>query len=83
MCVKNVNETSSESGYSSEEDIFLGNYCDLCRKIISGPRTALLAHLGTIHTDVPLQKLGEKVRMSELHIIVKVRKLAIQRFLKQ
>ena len=81
MCNKKIIETSSESGYSSEEEIFVGNFCNFCQKKIGGPRTALVAHLGTKHTNIPINVISEKIRMSELHLMLKVRKLAIQRFL--
>ena len=81
ICNENFNMYSSESGYSSGEELLPRNYCEFCRKNIGGPRSALIGHLGTRHTNVPLQKLGEKIRLGELHLVVKVRNLAIQRFL--
>ena len=81
MCNKKFIENSSESGYSSEEEIFPENFCTFCQKKIGGPRTALVAHLGTKHTNIPINEISEELRMSEFHLMLKVRKLAIQRFL--
>ena len=73
---------SSDSGFSSDEEQNLkSNFCKLCQKKLSGPRTALLAHLGTNHVHENLFEIGKELGMKELHLIVNIRYRTINRLL--
>ena len=75
-------EISSDSGFSSDEEQNLtSNFCKICQKKLSGPRTALLAHLGTNHVHENLFEIGKELTMKELHLLVKIRYRTINRLL--
>ena len=75
-------EISSDSGFSSdEEQNLISHFCKLCQKKLSGPRTALLAHMGTNHVHENLFDIGKELSMKELHLLVKIRYRTINRLL--
>ena len=72
-------EISSDSGFSSdEEQNLISNFCKICQKKLSGPRTA---HLGTNHVHVTLFEIGKELSVKELHLLVKIRYRTINRLL--
>jgi len=78
----------NESGYSSDDSVTdtkveIGNCCEFCKKIISGPRIGFIVHLATRHTDKPLLEISKNVKGSEMRQIVSARKRTIQRFLQK